>query len=249
MKGVILAGGTGSRLKELTKVVNKHLLPVYDKPMIYYPIESLHSAGITSIMVVTDKRKAGDFLRLLGSGKEFGVRFTYGLQDNAAGIPDALEKARDFVGNDDVTVILGDNIILGDITWLKKPLSKGARIFLKDVPDPYRYGIAQLGDDGSIKDIVEKPQHSVSKKAVIGIYQYKSKVFDLIDTLRPSERGELEITDLNRYFLSNGDLEYTIIKNKWIDAGLHESLLKAQLMVKEFRKKNTSCDSLQVKEK
>ena len=249
MKGVILAGGTGSRLRELTKVVNKHLLPVYDKPMIYYPIENLRSAGITTIMVVTDKRKAGDFLRLLGSGKEFGVRFIYGLQDSAAGIADALEKARDFVGNDDVTVILGDNIILGDITWLKTPLTKGARIFLKDVSDPYRYGIAQLGNDGSITDIVEKPQHLISKKAVIGIYQYKSKVFDLIDTLRPSERGELEITDLNKYFLSNRDLEYTIVKNKWIDAGLHESLLKAQLMVKEFRKKNISCNSLQVKEK
>ena len=249
MKGVILAGGTGSRLKDLTKVVNKHLLPVYDKPMIYYPIENLRSADITSIMVVTDKRKAGDFLRLLGSGKEFGVRFTYGLQDSAAGIADALEKARDFVGNDEVTVILGDNIILGDVEWLKKPLSKGARIFLKDVSDPYRFGIAQLRDDGSIKDIVEKPQHSVSKKAVIGIYQYKSKVFDLIDNLKPSERGELEITDLNRHFLSNGDLEHTIIKNKWIDAGLHESLLKAQLMVKEFRKKSISVDSLQVKDK
>lgn len=249
MKGVILAGGTGSRLKELTKVVNKHLLPVYDKPMIYYPIENLRSAGITSIMVVTDKRKAGDFLRLLGSGKELGVRFTYGLQDNAAGIPDAFEKARDFVGNDEVTVILGDNIILGDVAWLKKPLSKGARIFLKDVSDPYRFGIAQLRDDGSINNIVEKPQHSVSKKAVIGIYQYKSKVFDLIDTLRPSERGELEITDLNRHFLSIRDLEYTVIKNKWIDAGLHESLLKAQLMVKEFRKKTQPSDLLQANEK
>ena len=217
--------------------------------MIYYPIENLRSAGITSIMVVTDKRKAGDFLRLLGSGKELGVRFTYGLQDNAAGIPDALEKARDFVGNDEVTVILGDNIILGDVAWLKKPLSKGARIFLKDVSDPYRFGIAQLRDDGSINNIVEKPQHSVSKKAVIGIYQYKSKVFDLIDTLRPSERGELEITDLNRHFLSIRDLEYTVIKNKWIDAGLHESLLKAQLMVKEFRKKTQPSDLLQANEK
>ena len=240
MKGVILAGGTGSRLKDLTKVVNKHLLPVYDKPMIYYPIESLRSADITSIMVVTDKRKAGDFLRLLGSGKEFGVRFTYGLQDNAAGIADALEKARDFVGNDDVTVMLGDNIVLGDITWLKTPLSKGARIFLKDVSDPYRYGIAEFGEDGSIKDIVEKPQNSISKKAVIGIYQFKSRVFDMIDKLKPSERGELEITDLNRYFLLTGDLEYVIIKNKWIDAGVHESLLKAQLIVKEFRKRTHS---------
>jgi glucose-1-phosphate thymidylyltransferase len=237
MKGVILAGGTGSRLKDLTKVVNKHLLPVYDKPMIYYPIESLRSADITSIMVVTDKRKAGDFLRLLGSGKEFGVRFTYGLQDKAAGVPDALAKARDFVGSDNVTVILGDNILLGDVSWLKNPLLKGARIFLKDVIDPYRYGIAEFGDNGSIKDIVEKPQHSASRKAVIGVYQYKSKVFDVIDDLKPSERGELEITDLNKYFLLHGDLEYTVIKNKWVDAGLHESLLKASLMVKEFSKK------------
>ena len=237
MKGVILAGGTGSRLRELTKVVNKHLLPVYNKPMIYYPIETLRSAGITSIMVVTDKRKAGDFLHLLGSGKEFGVRFTFGLQDSAAGIADALEKARDFVGSENVTVILGDNILLGEVSWLDTPLSKGARIFLKDVSDPYRYGIAELAEDGLIRDIVEKPQDSVSKKAVIGVYQYTNRVFNLIEDLKPSERGELEITDLNKYFLSNGDLEYKIIKNKWIDAGVLDSLLKAQLMVRDFTKK------------
>ena len=237
MKGVILAGGTGSRLRELTKVVNKHLLPVYNKPMIYYPIETLRSAGITSIMVVTDKRKAGDFLHLLGSGKEFGVRFTFGLQDSAAGIADALEKAMDFVGSENVTVILGDNILLGEVSWLDTPLSKGARIFLKDVSDPYRYGIAELAEDGSIKNIVEKPQDSISKKAVIGVYQYTNRVFNLIEDLKPSERGELEITDLNRYFLSNGDLEYKIIKNKWIDAGVLDSLLKAQLMVRDFTKK------------
>ena len=237
MKGVILAGGTGSRLRELTKVVNKHLLPVYNKPMIYYPIETLRSAGITSIMVVTDKRKAGDFLHLLGSGKEFGVRFTFGLQDSAAGIADALEKAMDFVGSENVTVILGDNILLGEVSWLDTPLSKGARIFLKDVSDPYRYGIAELAEDGLIRDIVEKPQDSVSKKAVIGVYQYTNRVFNLIEDLKPSERGELEITDLNKYFLSNGDLEYKIIKNKWIDAGVLDSLLKAQLMVRDFTKK------------
>ena len=237
MKGVVLAGGTGSRLRELTKVVNKHLLPVYNKPMIYYPIETLRSAGITSIMVVTDKRKAGDFLHLLGSGKEFGVRFTYGLQDSAAGIADALEKARDFVGSENVTVILGDNILLGEVSWLDTPLSKGARIFLKEVSDPYRYGIAELAEDGSIKNIVEKPQDSISKKAVIGVYQYTNRVFNLIEDLKPSERGELEITDLNKYFLSNGDLEYKIIKNKWIDAGVLDSLLKAQLMVRDFTKK------------
>ncbi len=237
MKGVILAGGTGSRLRELTKVVNKHLLPVYNKPMIYYPIETLRSAGITSIMVVTDKRKAGDFLHLLGSGKEFGVRFTFGLQDSAAGIADALEKAMDFVGSENVTVILGDNILLGEVSWLDTPLSKGARIFLKEVSDPYRYGIAELAEDGSIKNIVEKPQDSISKKAVIGVYQYTNRVFNLIEDLKPSERGELEITDLNRYFLSNGDLEYKIIKNKWIDAGVLDSLLKAQLMVRDFTKK------------
>ena len=237
MKGVVLAGGTGSRLRELTKVVNKHLLPVYNKPMIYYPIETLRSAGITSIMVVTDKRKAGDFLHLLGSGKEFGVRFTFGLQDSAAGIADALEKARDFVESENVTVILGDNILLGEVSWLDTPLSKGARIFLKEVSDPYRYGIAELAEDGSIKNIVEKPQDSISKKAVIGVYQYTNRVFNLIEDLKPSERGELEITDLNRYFLSNGDLEYKIIKNKWIDAGVLDSLLKAQLMVRDFTKK------------
>jgi len=236
MKGIILAGGTGSRLRELTKVVNKHLLPVYDQPMIYYSIDALRSAGIQSMLIVTDKRKAGDFLRLLGSGEDFGVRFTYALQDKAAGIADALSKARDFVGDDDITVILGDNIVLGDISWLKKPLNKGARIFLKEVKDPSRYGIALCDENGHIYDIVEKPKNTTSNKAVIGIYQYKSRVFHLIDALKPSDRGELEITDVNRQFLLNGDLEYYIIRNRWIDAGTQESLLKAQLMVRDYRR-------------
>lgn len=243
MKGVILAGGTGSRLREITKVVNKHLLPVYDQPMIYYPIDMLRSAGILSILIVTDKRKAGDFLRLLGSGEDFGVRFTYALQDKAAGIADALYKARDFVGDDDLTVILGDNIVLGDVSWLKKPLNMGARIFLKEVKDPYRYGIAVFDGRGDIGDIIEKPKNIQSNKAVIGVYQYKSRVFHLIDSLKPSERGELEITDLNKQFLVNKDLEYCIIRNKWIDAGIQESLLRAQLMVREYRRAKSKLDN------
>jgi len=243
MKGVILAGGTGSRLRDLTKVVNKHLLPVYDQPMIYYSIDVLRSAGIKSILIVTDKRKAGDFLRLLGSGEDFGVRFTYALQDKAAGIADALYKARDFVGDEEITVILGDNIVLGDVSWLKKPLNKGARIFLKEVRDPSRYGIALLDANGHISDIVEKPKNAISNRAIIGVYQYKSMVFQLINALKPSDRGELEITDLNKQFLLKEELEYHIIRNRWIDAGIQESLLKAQLMVREYRRAKSVADN------
>lgn len=234
VKGVILAGGTGSRLHELTRVVNKHLLPIYDKPMIYFPINTLHEAGIDSIMIVTDKRKAGDFLRLLGSGEKFGVRFTYGLQDNAAGIADALIKARDFVGDDVMTVILGDNLVFGPANWLRKDLNSGCRIFLKEVDEPNRFGIATLNDDGKIKNIVEKPASTSSRLAVIGVYQFRSDVFDVISTIKPSDRKELEITDVNRHYLAKDELEYSIISNDWIDAGTVESLYKAQGMAREY---------------
>lgn len=233
MKGIILAGGTGTRLMELTKITNKHLLPVYDRPMIYFPINTIKSAGINSIIIVTDKRKAGDFLNLLGSGTDFGVRFTYALQDKAFGIADALEKAMDFADGDNITVMLGDNIIFGNTEYLNKPLKKSCRIFLKKVDEPYRFGIAEIKDN-KIVNIVEKPESSKSNLAVIGIYQYKSKVFDVIHKITPSSRNELEITDVNNYFIKNDDIEYEIIENQWIDAGTVESLFIANTMARNY---------------
>lgn len=233
MKGVILAGGTGTRLKALTKVTNKHLLPIYDKPMIYFPINTLKGAGTDSILVVTDKRRTTDFLLLLGSGSDFEVRFTYALQENAGGVADALSKARDFVDNDDMTVVLGDNIIFGNVKELKEPLNKSCRIFLRKIEDPERFGIAYVEND-KITKIVEKPKHPKSNLAIIGLYQYKNNVFDVINKVQPSKRNELEITDVNRYFLNNDDIEYKIIDNEWIDAGTIESLFKANEMERNF---------------
>ncbi len=235
MKGVILAGGTGTRLKELTKVTNKHLLPVYDKPMIYFPINTLKNAGIKSIMIVTDKRRTSDFLQLLGSGDKFNVRFTYALQESAKGIADALGKSKDFVNGDDLTVILGDNIIFNDLKYLKEPLKRSCRIFLKAVNDPERFGIAYIKNN-KIEKIVEKPKNPGSNLAIIGIYQYKSSVFDVIDKIMPSGRDELEITDVNKYYLENDDIEYKIIENEWIDAGTVESLFKANEMERKIKK-------------
>ncbi len=234
MKGVILAGGTGARLRELTKVVNKHLLPIYDKPMIYFPIGTLVRNNIKSIMVVIDKRRASDFMNLLGSGKEFGVRFSYALQDSALGIADALAKTEDFATGDSMTVILGDNIIFGDVNYLTEPLKKSCRIFLKRVDDPQRFGIAYLKNN-KIEKIIEKPTNPKSHLAVIGLYQYKSNVFDVIKKIKPSNRNEMEITDVNKYFLENDDIEYKLIENEWIDAGTVESLFNAGLIERNKR--------------
>ncbi len=233
MKGIILAGGTGTRLRALTKVTNKHLLPIYDKPMIYFPINTLKSSGIDSILIVTDKRRTSDFLLLLGSGSDFGVRFTYALQESAKGIGDALSKANDFANADHITVILGDNIIFGEVKELKEPMNKSCRIFLKEVKDPERFGIAYI-KNGKLQKIVEKPREPKSNLAIIGLYQYKSNVFDVITKIRPSKRNEMEITDVNKYFLENADIEYKIINNEWIDAGTIESLFEANEMERDF---------------
>lgn len=233
MKGVVLAGGTGTRLKDLTKVTNKHLLPIYDKPMIYFPINLLKGAGIRSIIVVTDKRRTTDFLLLLGSGIDFDVRFTYALQESAIGIADALSKVRDFVNDEDITVILGDNVIFGALASLNEPLVKSCRIFLKRVEDPERFGIAYISGN-KIEKIIEKPKNPTSNFAIIGLYQYKSSVFDVIDRVKPSKRGEKEITDVNRYFLEKDDIEYRIIENEWIDAGTIESLFEASVIERDI---------------
>ncbi len=234
MKGVILAGGLGTRLYPLTKVTNKHLLPVYDKPMIYYPIQTLINAGIEDILIVTGGNNAGDFLRLLGNGKEFGLRhINYTYQQGEGGIADALSLAEFFAGGDGICVVLGDNIIEKNIRKAAEAFKKqreGAKILLKEVPDPHRFGVAELRGD-RILSIEEKPKRPKSNYAVIGIYFYDSTVFDFIKTLTPSERGELEITDVNNRYIERGLMTYDILDGWWTDAGTFESLLRANQLV------------------
>ncbi|MCL4372531.1 sugar phosphate nucleotidyltransferase [Candidatus Parvarchaeota archaeon] len=238
MKGVILAGGNGTRLYPLTKVTNKHLLPVYNKPMIYYPIERLVSAGIKDIIIVTGKENAGNFMNLLGSGKEFGARFHYTLQDEAGGIAHALSLVKGFVNDDNITVILGDNIILDDISEYVSNFTSGARIFLKEAKDPQRFGVPEFDENQRIKRIEEKPKEPKSNYAVTGIYQYDNTVFDKISRLKPSARGELEITDVNNMYLEAGKLSHSFLKEPWLDAGTFESLLDASNILRERLSKN-----------
>jgi glucose-1-phosphate thymidylyltransferase len=238
MKGVILAGGTGNRLYPLTKVTNKHLLPVYNKPMIYYPLETLMNAGIKDIMIVSGKGHAGHFLELLGSGADRGMHLTYEIQDKAGGIAQALSLAEDFVDGDNVTVILGDNIFQDNIKNDVKSFKNGAKIFMKEVPDAHRFGVAELKDKKVI-GIEEKPKVPKTNFAVTGLYIYDSDVFNAIKTFKPSERGELEITDVNNYYINKGSMQYGILKGFWSDAGTFESLLRAGILVQKNIKNNS----------
>ena len=236
MKGVILAGGLGTRLFPLTKVTNKHLLPVYDKPMIYYPIQALINAGIDDILIVTGGNSAGDFLKLLGNGKEFGLRhINYTYQEGEGGIAEALRLAEFFAAGDKVCVVLGDNIIEKNIRKAVEAFQTqkgGAKILLKEVPDPQRFGVAALEGD-RIVSVEEKPKEPKSNYAVIGIYLYDGAVFDIIKTLRPSGRGELEITDVNNRYIKEGLMTWDLLEGWWTDAGTFESLLRANLLVSE----------------
>ncbi len=234
MKGVILAGGTGSRLLPLTKVTNKHLLPVGDKPMIYYPIERLVGAGIEEILIVTGVEHMGDVVGLLGSGRDFGCRFTYKVQDEAGGIAQALGLAENFAGGDRLAVILGDNIfedgLKADAERFGRQAS-GARILLKEVPDPQRFGVAEVRD-GRVVGIEEKPASPKSALAVTGVYFYDADVFEIVRALEPSGRGELEITDVNNAYVARGDLSFGILKGWWSDAGTFASLARVQALVR-----------------
>ncbi len=239
MKGIILAGGTGSRLFPLTKVTNKHLLPVGSKPMIYYPIEKLTGVGIREILIVTGTEHMGDVVSLLGSGKDFGCRFTYKVQDEAGGIAQALGLAENFAGGDPMTVILGDNIFEDDLDRIISAYpGQGAAIMLKAVADPTRYGVAELEGD-RIVGIEEKPNKPKSDLCVTGIYIYDANVFRYIKTLKPSHRGELEITDVNNHYIKEGRMHYSIMKGWWTDAGTPESLRRAnELMHKAEERKD-----------
>lgn len=230
MKGIVLAGGTGSRLLPLTKVTNKHLLPVGRKPMIYHPVDKLIEAGIDEILIVTGVEHMGDVVSLLGSGTDFGCRFTYKVQDEAGGIAQALSLAENFAGGDRIAVILGDNIFedsLREQVAQYREQPRGARVMLKQVPDPQRFGVAEIRD-GKVLGIEEKPKKPKSDWAVTGVYFYDDQVFDIIRTLRPSGRGELEITDVNNAFLRKSELTYGQMQGWWSDAGTFESLARVQ---------------------
>ena len=237
MKGIILAGGTGSRLAPLTKVTNKHLLPVGKYPMIYYSISQLKDAGIKEIMIVTGRNHAGDIINLLGSGNEYGVNFTYRIQENAGGIAEALDLAEEFVGDGLMTVILGDNIFTGNIRLAIEEFKEqgtGAKILIKEVKDPQRFGVPEIYNN-RIVSIDEKPANPKSNYAVTGIYMYDSQVFDIIKDLNPSARGELEITDVNNAYIRLNQLRYGIVTGDWIDAGTHESLARANKIVENIQ--------------
>lgn len=230
MKGVILAGGLGTRLYPLTKATNKHLLPVYNKPMIFYPIETLVRAGITDIMVVTGGPHCGHFLSILKNGHELGIKhLEYAYQEDEGGIADALSLAKDFVDKDSCVVILGDNTSDADITESVNNFKQGALIFLKEVPDPERFGIATFdpNDASKIIKITEKPQNPDSKWAVTGVYIFDNQVFNFIDQIKPSGRGELEITDVNNKYVEKGQLTWSELKGYWRDAGTFDTLLEA----------------------
>lgn len=234
MKGVVLAGGLGTRLYPLTKITNKHLLPVYNKPMVTYPIECLVSAGITSILVVTGGNHPGDFLKLLGNGKEFGVKqIHYAYQEGEGGIADALALAEAHAAGEPICVVLGDNILENTIRPAVEDYRRqgqGAKILLKEVEDPHRFGVPVI-ENGRLVRIDEKPQHPATSYAVTGIYMYDTAVFDLIKTLSPSQRGELEITDVNNLYIQQGTMTWSVLDGWWTDAGTFESLLRASNLV------------------
>lgn len=234
MKGIILAGGIGSRLAPLTRVTNKHLLPVYDRPMVFFPIQTLVNAGITDILLVTGGQNAGDFLRLLGNGKDFGLQhINYTYQQGEGGIADALRLAEYFAAGEKICVVLGDNIIETNIIAACAQFRKqerGAHILLKEVADPQRFGVPVF-ESGRIVRIEEKPKEPKSAYAVVGIYMYDATVFDRIRKLQPSARGEFEITDVNNQFLDDGTLTYSMLDGWWTDAGTFDSLLRATNLV------------------
>ncbi|WP_339268384.1 sugar phosphate nucleotidyltransferase [Paenibacillus sp. FSL K6-1330] len=236
MKGIILAGGTGSRLFPLTKVTNKHLLPVGKYPMIFHAVYKLKQADIKEVLIVTGREHMGDVVNLLGSGRDMGVTFTYKVQDEAGGIAQALDLAENFVGNDQMVVILGDNVFEDNITPFIlnfQNQKNGAKILIQEVPDPKRFGVPELQGD-QITSIEEKPQHPKSNYAVTGIYMFDHRVFEIVKSLKPSARGELEITDVNNAYIERGELTFDVLQGWWTDAGTHSSLARANELAKNL---------------
>jgi len=233
MRGIILSGGSGTRLRPLTKITSKQLLPIYNRPMIYYPLNTLIKAGIKEILIIVSPDRAGDYLNLLGSGKEFGVKFTYEIQDKPEGLAQAFIIGENFIDNEDVVMILGDNIFEDDLSREIKSFKSGAKVFAKQVPDPERFGVVKFGADMKAEKIVEKPTEYLSDYAVTGLYVYDKRVVEIAKNLKPSARGELEIVDVNNWYLAKGELDVAMVKGEWLDAGTFDSLLKAQNLAKE----------------
>ncbi len=233
MKGIILAGGSGTRLRPLTKITSKQLLPIYNKPMIFYPIETLIKAGIKDILIIVAPERAGDFLNLLGSGKEFGCKFTYEIQDKPEGLAQAFRIGENFIGDDDVALILGDNLFEDDFTEAVQTFQKGARVFAKEVSDPERYGVVEFDSNNKAISIVEKPTEPKSNYCVTGFYIYDNTVVQKAKDLQPSARGELEITDLNMEYLKEGTLDVAFVNGKWMDTGTFEAMFEAIVFARE----------------
>jgi glucose-1-phosphate thymidylyltransferase len=233
MKGIILAGGNGTRLRPLTKVTSKQLLPIYDQPMIFYPLQTLLQAGIKDILVIVAPDHAGDFLKLLGSGEEYGCNFSYEIQDEPNGLAQAFVIGRNFIGKDSVALILGDNVFEDDFAQDIKTFESGGRVFIKKVPDPARFGVAEFDDNRKVISIEEKPENPKSDYAVTGLYIYDNTVVEKVSKIKPSARGELEITDLNNEYLKDGTLDVAFVEGKWLDTGTFESLHEAIVFVRE----------------
>lgn len=233
MKGIILAGGAGSRLSPLTKITSKQLLPVYNKPMIFYPLETLLKAGIKDVLVIIAPERAGDFLRLLGSGRDFGCKFTYEIQDKPEGLAQAFIIGKKFIGKDNVTMILGDNLFEDDFSDSIKSFKSGARVFAKQVKDPERFGVVAFDDNKKAVSIIEKPKNPASNYAVTGLYVYDNTIVEKAQNLTPSARGELEITDINNLYLKEGALDVAFVDGLWYDAGTFESLFEASSLMRE----------------
>lgn len=240
MKGIILAGGAGTRLRPLTLVSSKQLLPVYDQPMVFYPLQTLRQAGIKEILVIVAPERAGDFLRILGTGKEWGVKFTYEIQDKPNGLAEAFIIAEDFLDHQPVTMILGDNIFLddgGELAAAIQSFASGGRVFAKEVPDPERFGVVEFDTDNKVLSIEEKPAKPKSHYAVTGLYVFDSKVCAIAKTLKPSARGELEIVDIQKAYLKNGELDVRMFSGEWLDTGTFDTLLAAGQMVADHRRR------------
>lgn len=227
MKGIILAGGRATRLRPLTKITSKQLLPVYNKPMIFYPIETLTKAGISEILIIIAPDYAGHFLNLLGTGRDFGAKFTYEIQEEPKGLADAFIMGEDFIGDDSVTMILGDNIFEHDFSHDIKNFSNGGHVFAKKVPDPQRYGVVEFDNEFNVISIVEKPEHPKSEYAVPGIYIFDNRASQFAKNVKPSPRGEIEIPDVMNQYLERGELKVSIVEGEWHDAGTFDSLLEA----------------------
>ncbi len=233
MRGIILSGGRATRLRPCTTVTSKGLLPIYNRPMIYYPLNTLLKAGIKEILVIVSPERAGDYLNLLGSGSQFGVRFHYEIQDEPRGLAEAFIIGENFIDNEDVVMILGDNIFADDLSSEIKSFKSGAKIFAKEVPDPERFGVVEVDDNGTAVSIEEKPIQPKSNLCITGLYIYDNRVIEAAKRVQPSARGELEITDLHNWYLKKGELEVARVEQEWIDAGTFDSLLEAQNLAKD----------------